>query len=392
MKKIQWNTRYTTIAVYSFLVAAAVLIFAALVFQFPVVWGFIKTLGAYLKPFAYGFGFAYVVGPLVKLFEKYLRRIPRLSPKAVRGIAIGSAYLSVSGILALFLLVVIPSLAESVSQIIRNLSYYTAQLDLLLEELQKIIPSGGVTQGISDSLSNLVDSISEFVAGAMLQVLSVTTQVTSGVLDLVMGIIISLYMLAGKETLIAQTKKILYAFLPRHYVRELIALAHDSNAKFSGFILGKLVDSLIIGCLCALGMMIFQMPFIALVSLIVGVTNIIPYFGPFVGAIPGILLVFMGGGPWQALGFAAFILVLQQFDGNILGPAILGQSTGLDAMWVIFAILLFGGLYGFVGMVIGVPLLAVIFGLGRSFIDGRLRKKDLPTEIEKYASEEHRLL
>ncbi len=392
MKKLDWNTRYNTIAVYSFLVAAAVLVFAAFVFKFPVVWQFVKTLGTYLKPFVYGFCFAYLLSPLVKFYEKYVSRTPRFSRKASRGVSIALAYLSVAGLTALFLLVVIPSLVESVSQIVRNISYYSEQVNLLLDELVQVIPSESISQQLTESISSLVDSFGVFLAGAVLQIVSITTWVTSGVLDLVMGIIISLYMLASKETLIAQVKQILYALLPARNVRDLIALAHDSNAKFSGFILGKIVDSFIIGCLCALGMTIFRMPFIALVSLTVGVTNVIPYFGPFIGAIPGILLVFIGGGPWQALGFAVFILVLQQFDGNILGPAILGQSTGLDAMWVIFAILLFGGLYGFVGMVIGVPLLAVLAGLFKAFISGRLRKKDLPVEIQHYTSEEHRLL
>jgi predicted PurR-regulated permease PerM len=139
-------------------------------------------------------------------------------------------------------------------------------------------------------------------------------------------------------------------------------------------------------------MLIFQMPFVALVSLIVGITNVIPYFGPFIGAIPGVILVLIGGDITKAVLFAAFILGLQQFDGNILGPAILGQSTGLSAMWVVFAILLFGGLYGFVGMLIGVPLLAVIFGVLRSVVNGLLRKKGMSLDTRDYASDTHLLL
>ncbi len=392
MKRLDFNSKYTTIAVYGFLVGAAILLFAAFIFNFSTFWNFVASLGAYLKPFVFGFCFAYILSPLVRFFDKQLIKLPKISSKVCRGFSIFFAYTSVIGLLAVFLLVVIPSLGESIAQIVRNISYYSAQAELLVQDLVSIIPSESLPKEIMDSISAVLNSFSSFLASAMLQIVSITTRVTSGVLDLIMGVIISLYMLASKETLIAQLKRILYALLPKRMVGELIHLAHDSNAKFSGFIMGKLVDSFIIGCLCAVGMKIFNMPFIALVSLIVGVTNIIPYFGPFIGAIPGILLVFIGGTPWQALGFAVFILVLQQFDGNILGPAILGQSTGLDAMWVIFAILLFGGLYGFVGMVIGVPLLAVIFGLIHAFINNRLKKKDMPTEVGQYASEEHRLL
>ena len=207
-----------------------------------------------------------------------------------------------------------------------------------------------------------------------------------------MGIIISVYMLSDKEKLIAQMKKILSAFLPTRAMEEILRVAHDSNQKFSGFITGKIIDSTIIGILCAVGMLIFQMPFVALVSLIVGITNVIPYFGPFIGAIPGVILVLIGGDITKAVLFAAFILGLQQFDGNILGPAILGQSTGLSAMWVVFAILLFGGLYGFVGMLIGVPLLAVIFGVLRSVVNGLLRKKGMSLDTRDYASDTHLLL
>ena len=228
-----------------------------------------------------------------------------------------------------------------------------------------------------------------FISSFLTQVVSITTKVVSSVIEVVMGIIISVYMLSDKEKLIAQTKKVLSALLPERALREVIQVAHDSNQKFSGFITGKIIDSTIIGILCAVGMLIFRMPFVALVSLIVGITNVIPYFGPIIGAVPGVILVLIGGDLMQALFFAIFVLALQQFDGNILGPAILGQSTGLSAMWVVFAILLFGGLYGFVGMIIGVPLLAVIFGVLRGIVNALLRKKGLSTDSRDYASSQH---
>ena len=391
MKRFDWEPRYTTISVYAFLVIAASILFGMFAVNYEKVWGLIKTICAYLVPFAYGFGIAFILNPLVGFFE---RRLPkrRVSGRFRRNTALLLAYLLSLVVAVIFFLVVIPTLAESVTAIAKNIAFYSAQVDAIVSELSSMIPEELLSDEITKAIDQFVQSITSFVVTTLLQAVSLTTRVTSGVIDLIMGAIISLYMLANKETLFAQCKQILYALFPERMVRWLISIAHDSNEKFSGFIIGKIIDSLIIGILCGIGMWIFKMPFITLVSLIVGVTNIIPYFGPFIGAIPGILLVLIGGGPAQALGFALFVLVLQQFDGNILGPAILGQSTGLSAMWVIFAILLFGGLYGFVGMIIGVPLLAVLFGLAKEFFNWRLEKKGLSTDVAEYASSRHQLL
>ena len=152
---------------------------------------------------------------------------------------------------------------------------------------------------------------------------------------------------------------------------------------FGGFIIGKIVDSIIIGILCFLGLSVMNMPYTLLVSVIVGVTNVIPFFGPFIGAIPSALLILLVS-PIQCLYFLIFILVLQQFDGNILGPKILGDTTGISSFWVLFSILLFGGLLGFVGMIVGVPIFAVFYRLLGDFINGLLEKKDLPVQTSQY--------
>jgi len=173
-------------------------------------------------------------------------------------------------------------------------------------------------------------------------------------------------------------------------VKKLISITHTSNRIFTGFISGKILDSLIIGVLCFIGMSIFNLPMAMLVSVIVGVTNVIPYFGPFIGAIPGALIVFLVD-PIKAFWFMLFILALQQFDGNILGPYILGDSIGLPAFWVIFAILVFGSIFGVLGMFIGVPTFAVIYSIIKMWIESRLEKKGMPLSLHEYASEEHPL-
>ena len=389
MKKIEWNNKYTTIAVYVFLVVAACLLFKAGVEQFDVIWGWFQKIIGYLFPFIYGFVLAYLLSPLVRRIEKPLKNNTQLRPKARRGIAMACAYLLVVIIIGVFGMVVGPVLAESTAQLVGNVSFYSKKINELINQLISYIPDESISQEVQAALTQVFEVLYAFISSFLTQVVSIATKVVSSVIEVVMGIIISIYMLGDKERLIAQTKKVFSALLPERAYRQVIRVAHDSNQKFSGFITGKIVDSTIIGLLCAVGMLIFRMPFVALVSLIVGITNVIPYFGPIIGAVPGVILVLIGGDLMQALFFAIFVLALQQFDGNILGPAILGQSTGLSAMWVVFAILLFGGLYGFVGMIIGVPLLAVIFGVLRGIINALLRKKGLSTDSRDYASSQH---
>ncbi len=389
MKKIDWNNKYTTIAVYVFLVVAACLLFYAAVDQFDVIWEFFRTIVRYLLPFIYGFVLAYILSPLVRRMEAPLRKSGRLSLKACRGLAMAGSYLLVAAALSIFGMVVLPVLVESAAQLVGNVRFYTERLNELINQLITYIPDETLSKEVQTALTQVFNLLYEFIATFLTQVVSVATKIASSVIEVVMGVIISVYMLSDKEKLIAQLKKILSAFLPKRVMDEVLRVAHDSNQKFSGFITGKIIDSTIIGIICALGMLFFKMPFVALVSLIVGITNVIPYFGPFIGAVPGVILVLIGGDITQAILFGVFILGLQQFDGNILGPAILGQSTGLSAMWVVFAILLFGGLYGFVGMLIGVPLLAVIFGVLRSIVNGLLRRKGMSTDARDYASDQH---
>ena len=230
-----------------------------------------------------------------------------------------------------------------------------------------------------------------FIIGFLPLVFNVTKNLTTGLTNLVLGIIISVYFLVGKERFFAQIKKFLYALLPKDLVGRLIDITHTSNRIFSGFISGKILDSLIIGILCFVGMSIFRMPMAMLVSVIVGVTNIIPYFGPFIGAIPSALIVFLVD-PIKALWFVVFVVCLQQFDGNILGPRILGDSIGMPAFWVVFSILLFGGYLGVLGMFIGVPTFAVIYSIFKLWTEGRLSRKNLPVDTKSYASKEHPLL
>ena len=213
-----------------------------------------------------------------------------------------------------------------------------------------------------------------------------------GVLEFIknwlIGLIVMVYLLNIKDTLAAQGKKIVYGCLNLRQANLVIEEIRFINQMFGGFIIGKLVDSLIIGIICFIGVTILNMPFPMLLSVIIGVTNVIPFFGPFIGAIPAAFLVFLVS-PLQCVYFLIWILLLQQFDGNILGPKILGNSTGLSSFWVLFSILFFGGLFGFVGMIIAVPAFAVIYDLISRAVHRSLRLRKLPMETDEYRKLDH---
>ena len=203
------------------------------------------------------------------------------------------------------------------------------------------------------------------------------------VLNFLIGLIVSVYLLFSKEQYSAQCKKMTYAFLKTNHANMLLHLTKKSNEIFGGFIIGKIIDSAIIGVLCFIGLSLIKMPYTLLVSVIVGVTNVIPFFGPYIGAIPSAFLILLSD-PKKGLYFIIFILVLQQIDGNVIGPKILGNSTGLSPFWVVFSILIGGGMFGFVGMIMGVPTFAVIYYIISMITSQRLERKNLPLTTVHY--------
>ena len=234
---------------------------------------------------------------------------------------------------------------------------------------------------LNDSIVPQLETLLKHVSLSLISALKVLW-------NFIVGVIISIYVLFSKEVFAGQAKKITFALFSAPAANQCIKDARFISDTFIGFISGKIIDSIIIGVICFAGTTILKMPYALLISVIIGVTNVIPFFGPYLGAVPSTILILMVN-PVQAIYFVIFILILQQIDGNLIGPKILGQSTGLSAMWVVFAILLFGGLYGFVGMIIGVPLLAVIFGVLRGIVNALLRKKGLSTDSRDYASSQH---
>ena len=393
--KIEWNRRYTTIAVYAILVLVFGVLFLYGVQNYREVKAWFSAALVTLRPFIFGFVIAYLLNPIyVFLDKKFLPWLTNntINPPACRGLAIIVTYALTGGVLYLFSALVFPQIIISVSNIIGNLRSYADSLQQLLDMITHLVTVDGmppeIVHAMEMSVENVINQIYDLVLNSVPHVLDYAMNFTSGLFSLIIGIIISIYMFMGKERFLAQSRKVMYALFNEENAKFMIDLASESNAIFSGFITGKIIDSLIIGILCFIGMWILKMPYVVLVSVIVGVTNVIPYFGPFIGAIPSIILT---ESPLQALIFAIFVLLLQQFDGNILGPMILGDTTGLSAFWVIFAILIFGKFLGFAGMFIGVPVFAVVYSVIKKFIAIKLQKKGLPSETAAYADDPSKL-
>lgn len=364
----------------------------------------IGTIVEILNPITYGLVFAFLMNPIVKKVEKFVNpfvqkilKKEERAQKTSRGIGIISALVVVIVVIVALLNMVIPELYKSIRDLVVTLPDQITEWVKNVNDILKtnstvgsflktvlIQASSSLEKWVETDLFNWVQT--DFLQSTNAIVTGLTTgviNVVNLVLDIVVGIIVSIYVLFGKETFVAQSKKILYAMMKPRSANNIIHIAKKGNDIFSGFIVGKIIDSAIIGVLCFIGVSILKMPYTLLVSVIVGVTNVIPFFGPFIGAIPSAILIFLVD-PMKGLYFVIFVLLLQQLDGNVIGPKILGDSTGLSSFWVIFSILVSGGLFGFVGMIVGVPTFALIYYVVKMYIQERLEKKNLPADSDCY--------
>lgn len=354
-----------------------------------------------IMPILFGFSIAYLLTPILNFIEgKLLKRVvqhpffenmPR-KDTMVRGVGILLTGLFVCLLAYLFFMMLLSQIVPSLTSIASNGSTYVDNVSVWVEEVVRKNPafSGYVRDLLaqySTEVTNWLNTNLLSRASEVLRILSLGILNTVSVLwKFIIGFIISLYVLGSKERFAAQSKKMTYALFQRETANAIIRHFRFAHRTFIGFLNGKIWDSVIIGILCFIGTSLLNIPYAALVSVIVGVTNVIPFFGPIIGAIPCTLLIFAIDpmNPLNSLYFVIFIFALQQFDGNILGPKILGDSTGLSSFWVIFAIMLFGGLYGVPGMIIGVPLFAIIYAGVKSVVQTALEKKHLRTETQDF--------
>ena len=376
-------------------IAASLLFYFALLRLTNLSEGF-QDIFRVLKPVVYGCVFAYLLNPIVKQVDQHLVPVlqqklkkPGQAERASRGIGIFAAIVLLLVLIVTLCNLLIPELYASIRNLVMTLP---KQLNDLVSELSEVKLDESTTStliktGMKEGTDMLLDWLR---TDLMAQANELMSNLTVGVLNIlsevfnaVIGLIISVYILFSKETFVRQSKKCVYALLSARHANMILHLTVKSNEIFGGFIIGKLIDSVIIGVLCFIGLSILKMPYTMLVSVIVGVTNVIPFFGPYIGAVPSTILIMLAS-PIQGVYFIIFILLLQQFDGNILGPKILGNSTGLSAFWVIVAILLGGGLFGVAGMVMGVPTFAVLYYIIQMIINNRLERKKLPSPSEYY--------
>ena len=345
-----------------------------------------------LRPFTFGLIFAYLLNGPLMYFEKKLSFVEKTKPRRVlkRVLAITASWIATVVVLGAFFYIVMPDVTKSINVLIANVPHYLTNVQSFVG---KVADSYGIEAPFldyflefkisSEVFATILKEYGKDLLPQLANIANLSVQIGGIVFDIIIAIVLSVYIMYSKETLIAQLKKALYAVCKKESASELVRFARESHKIFSSFINGKLLDSLIIGILCFFGMSIIGFEFTMLISFIVGCTNVIPFFGPFLGAIPSILILLMVD-PWQALWFAIFVFVLQQLDGNVIGPKILGDSTGLPALWVMFAILVGGGIFGIIGMFIGVPAFAIIYKFTKEFLEKKLEDKNLPGHTENY--------
>lgn len=368
--------------------------------------GFMFMLSV-LKPVIYGAIIAYLLNPLTKMYYRlllkgYEKKGKSPSDKTVRimeSMTIVFAMLTGVLIIAILCWLVIPQLITTVISLIETVpSQANDYYNYITDKIQSNKYIASRMQDTALQATKYMDNIMNndlfpWLKSELLPNLNIyAKQFANGVMsfinvlyNLFIGIIVAIYLLKGKRVFAAQAKKITYGVCRKKTADTIIHYVRISNNMFSGFISGKIVDSTIIGIICFVLMTIFRMPYALLVSVIVGVTNVIPVFGPYIGAIPSALLILLVS-PVQALYFIILVAILQQVDGNIIGPAILGESTGLSAFWVLFSILFFGGFWGIVGMLVGCPLFAVIYTIAKDFINYCLEKRKLSTDTQTYVN------
>ncbi|MCI6691335.1 MULTISPECIES: AI-2E family transporter [unclassified Clostridium] len=335
-----------------------------------------------ISPFITAFAMAFVLNLPMKFFEnKVFNFLDKEKSSFLRNLkrplSILTTFISVIGFIVALILFVVPQLAASLSTLLDAVPGYMESFEKLLNQY---LSSTEILQHIYNTLMNtwqeLLKYFANFLSTSLTGILNTTVSITSGLINFILSLVLTIYMLASKETLIYQIKKILYAFLNNAIVDKILSVSRLTNNTFAKFITGQCIEAIILGVLCFIGMTIFKMPYSLLISVLIGVTALIPVFGAFIGTIPAVFLILIIN-PIQAIWFVVFILCLQQFEGNIIYPRVVGNSVGLSAIWVMLAMLVGGSTLGLIGMLIGIPLFSVAYQLIKDYTNKRLNKKDL---------------
>lgn len=338
-----------------------------------------KFLGI-IKPFIWGIAIAFILNIPVKLIEKNLGN-SKFFKGMKRSFSITLTFLFFILAITLFILFVIPQLLSSISTLMNSIPEYLSQFEKFLEvNAINNSQSQVMMQNIINELLNMWKEIlkvtSQIVGTSLGYLLDFTLGITYGVINFFLSLILAIYMLASKEILISQLKLIIYAFVSKNKADRIIELGKMCNEMFSKFILGQCTEALVIGVLCFIGMIILKMPYALLISVVIGVTALIPVFGAFLGTIPSAFIILIMD-PIKALWFIIFIIVLQQLEGNLIYPRVVGSSIGLSALWVMFAMIVGGSLFGIIGMLIGIPIFGVVFKILKRVANRKINEKGI---------------
>ncbi len=399
----RWDKKYLYWGITAFCVIAASILFYTVLDKLPSIGKLIGRLVSILSPFVWGLAISYLLAPMMRTMERswfnplgarLFRRRRSSGRRFGRSMSVFVSILIFLAILTALVYLILPQLYRSIAMIVDNSQTYMANLTAWAERLLENFPE--IEQYVTEVMGNANQRLLDWLQTSVLPGLgSFVTNLTSGVVyvlrglyNLIIGIIVSAYILGNIENFKAASKRLLYSIFTveaAEKVREGVAF---TDRTFMGFITGKLLDSAIVGLICYIVCAIIDMPYALLVSVIVGVTNVIPFFGPLIGAVPSAIIILMVN-PLKCLIFVIFIIVLQQVDGNIIGPKILGNTTGVNGFWIMFSIILGAGLFGFWGMLLGVPVFVVIYTLVNKLIVKKLQRSDLPSEVEDYRDLDH---
>ncbi len=383
--KVKWNEKYTTISVYSFIVICLSIIFYNIVSKFSSFKLNLVSITSVLQPFVIGFVIAYLLNFILRFIEeRSFKDLNKLKPKSRRILALLFTYLIAFLFVYTFAKFVFPQLINSLVGLVNNIPSYVHDMSDLLDNSSKYISLNDKYMNIlTEEWNEFLNYILDFTKDIVPVVANTIKSFASSVLNIVLGFIISIYLLIDKEKFFALGNKITTSLFSKRVSLKIEELVQRTNDIFGKFISGKLLDSFIVGWITFFILIIFKMPYSSLIAFIIGITNIIPFFGPFIGAVPAFLIILLVS-PIKAVWFLFIILFIQQLDGNIIGPKILGDSLGISAFWILFSLLVASKLMGVVGMVIGVPLFAVFYSVVKDIIEDRLKKKGLPSDTEDY--------
>lgn len=401
--KLKFEEKHVKWGLTTFLVVTACIVVFFAIYRFDILSDLIGVLTGILRPFIYGMVFAYLLCPIYNFTTRNMySALSKKANKPRRALSLSKGFASFVSLLLFFVIItgvcwmIIPGLIDSVTHIVgilpSSMEHFVDWIDTKTTHYPEIQAT------LENWVNRFTDNVVKYVEEKMLpSYMEVATSISTGVFGVIsvvtnffVGVIICVYFLNSKDLFAAQSKKLILATFSENKAEEILKGAAFTNKTFGGFINGKLIDSLIVGIICFAVMSILGWEYPLLISCIIGITNIIPFFGPFIGAIPSALLILMVN-PMQCIYFLIFVLILQQIDGNILGPKILGDSTGLSSFWVMFAILVGGGLFGFVGMIIGIPIFAIFYAYFSRAVNRRLDKRGFSTDIRDYTIDKYRV-